>query len=235
MNKFLTLLITLTIVFAGKINAQTAYYQLYPKECYEAKNFYNEHKKQIEKAAKSVNLQPEMFFAIVAPEFTQYSYLSNKLETYSLKVLYVQFGKSYSDFSIGCFQMKPSFIELLEKTIAADENLKPKYDSCLFVNPDEREARVARIDRLNTIEWQIFYLTVFCDILQKRFNNLTFSTTDEKLRFYATAYNCGFHKTEQKIKETEQKALFPHFSTQKFKYSDIAVWFFRELIELTNE
>ena len=202
------------------------YAKQYSNECRETKNFYFKHKKLFEKAAQSVGLSPQMLFAIVAPEFTQYSSLDNKMETYSLKVFYVQQGKAYSDFSIGYFQMKPSFIELLEEYAASDANLKKKYAACLFPNPNERSARVARIDRLNTIEWQIIYLSLFCDVLHKRFENLSFDTNEEQLRFYASAYNCGFHKSEWQIKETEQKALFPHYSKQKFKYSDIALWFY---------
>ena len=145
--------------------------------------------------------------------------------------MYVQGGTVYANFSIGYFQMKPSFIERLEEYAAADTVLKTKYAACLFANPNERASRVARIDRLNTVEWQIIYLMLFCEMLQKQFENVVFTNTEEQLRFYASAYNCGFHKSEQQIKETEQKALFPHFSRKKFKYSDIAVWFYGEVLK----
>ena len=206
------------------------YAALYPKDCQNAKEFYAQHKALFETAAHTVGLTPQFLFAIVAPELTQYSFLSNKIETYSLKVFYVQGGKPYANFSIGYFQMKPSFVELLEETAAADTHLQTKYATCLFDQPDKRAARVTRIDRLNTVEWQLTYLSLFCEILQKRFSNLAFATMEEQLGFYASAYNCGFHKSEQQIKETAQKALFPHFSTQKFKYSDIAVWFYQEIM-----
>jgi hypothetical protein len=207
------------------------YSELYPKECEAAKQFFAEHKKEFEQAGKNTGLSVEFLFAVVAPEVTQFSHLSNKLETYSLKVMYVQGGTAYANFSIGYFQMKPSFIERLEEYAAADTILKTKYAACLFVNPSERASRVARIDRLNTVEWQITYLTLFCEVLQKQFGNVLFTTAEEQLRFYASAYNCGFHKTEQQIKETEQKALFPHFSRKKFKYSNIAVWFYGEVLK----
>ena len=110
-----------------------------------------------------------------------------------------------------------------------NENLKTKYKKFLFTNPNERPARVERIERLSSVEWQIEYLALFCAIVNHKFANTTFSTEEEKLRFYASAYNSGFHKSEQQIKETAQKSLFPHFSRQKFKYSDIAVWFYQEV------
>ena len=225
MKRMLILALLLAVVaVAGK---GQEYAKLYPAECRKAKEFYVQHKNLFEAAAQSTGLSAQMLFAIVAPELTQHKHLSNKLENYSLKVYYVQRGKAYADFSTGVFQMKPSFVEQLEEYAAADTELKVKYAACLFANPDERAARVARIDRLSTVEWQITYLSLFCEVLQKRFGNLSFTTVEEQLRFYASAYNCGFQKSEQQIRQTEQKALFPHFSLQKFRYLDIAVWFYR--------
>jgi hypothetical protein len=207
-----------------------AYIVLYPEESIEAKAFYDEHKNLFETAAQELGLSSEFLFSIVAPELTQYSYLRNRLETYSLKVLYVQRGKSYADFSIGYFQMKPSFIERLETYLSLDTLLRSKYSSYLFTDPEARTSRVERIDRLNTVAWQIKYLSLFCETVNRKFGKLAFSNEEEKLRFYASAYNCGFYKSEQQIKETEQKALFPHFSKQKFKYADISVLFYREIM-----
>jgi len=222
----------LLIFFAINANAQNEEYcKEYEKDCQNAKVFFAEHKNKLEYAAKTCSLSAEFLFAIVAPEITQFSYLRNKIETYSLKVFYVQGGKDYSDFSIGVFQMKPSFIENLENFINTDKDLKNKHKKFLFENPNERQSRVERVERLGSTDWQIEYLALLCTVVNRKFADINFANEEEKLRFYASAYNSGFHKAEQKIKETEQKALFPHFSRQKFKYSDIAVWFYREVSE----
>jgi hypothetical protein len=71
---------------------------------------------------------------------------------------------------------------------------------------------------LSAIEWQIKYLEIFCDVVQKRLKDIVFSNNEERLQFFAAAYNCGFYKSEQQIKKTGQLALFPHFSQ---KNSDI--------------
>jgi len=219
----------LFLFFAINASAQgEAYCKEYEKECQNAKAFFAEHKSTLEHAAKTCALPAEFLFAIVAPELTQFSYLSNKIETYSLKVFYVQNGTAYSDFSIGVFQMKPSFIEAMENYINADANLKHTYKKFLFKEPNERQARVERVERLGTVEWQIEYLALFCTIVNHKFANTAFANEEDKLRFYANAYNSGFHKTEQQIKEIAQKALFPHFSRQKFRYSDIVVWFYQK-------
>ena len=60
-------------------------------------------------------LNPYFVLAIVFPELIRYSKLQDVIESNDLKVLYVQFGDTYSNFSIGRFQMKPSFCEQLEK------------------------------------------------------------------------------------------------------------------------
>ena len=224
------------IVFLFCIKFQSAcfaqsYCTLYPKECTFTSDFFTEHKEKFEGAAKITGLSSSFLFAIVAPEVSQYSYLRDKLETNSLKVMYVQGGSEYANFSIGYFQMKPSFVEQLEELIQADSLLRRKYRDCLFVIPQERAARVTRIERLSTIEWQIKYLEIFCGIVQKRFKDIVFINNEERLQFFAAAYNCGFYKSEQQIKKTEQLALFPHFSQKKFRYSDVSKLFYQQLIQ----
>ena len=219
------------LVFLPAFCFAQSYCELFPRECASAKQFFAEHKQEFEQTGKRAGLSAEFLFAVVAPEFTQFSHLQNRFETRALKILYVQGGASTANFSIGYFQMQPAFVEQLEKFAETDSILKTKYADILFANPDERRARVERIERLNTLEWQLIYLSLFAEIVQKRFENLVFANNEEKLRFFASAYNSGFHRTEQHLKEIEQRALFPRFSRQKFRYSDIAVWFYREITE----
>ena len=228
---FFWLFLPFLVVSANAQSEAEGYCKEYEKECQKAKAFFAEHESKLEAAAQTCNLPARFLFAIVAPEITQFGYLSNKVETYSLKVFYVQNGKAYSDFSIGIFQMKPSFIEAMENYISADTSLKKEYKKFLFEKPDERQARVERINKLGSMEWQMEYLALFCAVVNHKFADINFANEEEKLRFYASAYNSGFHKSEQQIKETAQKALFPHFSRQKYKYSDIAVWFYQEVLE----
>lgn len=217
-----------SVVFLPVFCFAQSYSDIYPQECEATKQFFIEHKTAFEQAGKDAGLRAEFLFAVVAPELSQFTYLSNKLETYSLKVMYVQGGKDYADFSIGFFQMKPSFIEQMETAIAAYDDLKTDFSDCLFAEPDARQTRVERINRLNTVEWQLKYLTLFCVLVNKRFNTVAFADNEEKLRFYASAYNTGLHKTENDIKKTGEKSLFPHFSRRKFKYTDVAVWFYEK-------
>ncbi|NDV46771.1 hypothetical protein D0T49_06895 [Paludibacter sp. 221] len=226
MTKHICLL--LLMLFTNTAFASHPYARQYQYECDKALKFYTENKNLFRKAAEKTNLSPAFLFAIVAPEITQYHHLSDKIETYSLKVFYVQRGKEYSDFSIGCFQMKPSFVEQLENDLLLHDDLLPLYENCLFKDADSREARVERIERLSSAEWQTEYLALFCHLLSKRFAGKTFRTEKEKLQFYATAYNSGLQRTEEEIENISKKSLFPRFSPTKHSYAGIAYWFYSQ-------
>jgi len=219
--------ITAFIFITATCGCGETYLERYPKECKAAQRFFEEYKTEFEQAGREAGVSAAFLFAIVAPELSQAAYVKNKVETYLVKQAYVS-GGSHVDFSIGAFQMKPSFIERMEACVVADDSLKKYFSDCLFEDPDSEQSRTERIDRMNMVEWQMRYLTMFCLLIDKRFDNLSFANEEEKLRFYASAYNCGFHKTEQHIKTTEKKALFPRFASKKFRYTDVALWFYRE-------
>jgi hypothetical protein len=206
-----------------------SYSEQYRQECAFATSFYETHKTDFEQAAECTGLPAPFLFALVAPELTQYGYLKDKVETYSLKVFYVQSGKAYADFSIGVFQMKPSFIERLEDSLQTRKHLHAKYQNCLMPEPDSRKARATRVQRLGQLEWQLEYLALFCELVRERFPLKSERHDDEMLAFYSAAYNTGFHKPEDLIDRMAQRSLFPHFSSVKYRYSDIALWFYRQV------
>jgi hypothetical protein len=219
-------LLFLFILLSDMAKAQPCLEQ-YGQDCAFATLFYETHRQEFEKTAKRTGLTASFLFAIVAPELTQYSYLRDKVETYSLKVFYVQNGKSYSDFSIGFFQMKPSFIERMEDSLQTINRLHEKFKNCLMSEPDSRKARVERVQRLSQLEWQFEYLALFCELVRERFPSKSKLSENDKLIFYAAAYNTGFHKSEALIEQMAQQALFPHFLREKYRYSDIALCFYR--------
>jgi len=53
--------------------------------------------------------------SIVFPELIRFNAIQDKIETFALQSLYVKYGKDYANFSVGPFQVKPSFAESLEK------------------------------------------------------------------------------------------------------------------------
>ena len=207
------------------------YSEKYASQSKEAFDYYILNIDEFNKVAAITGLSPEFVFGIIAPELSQFGFLNNLAQTGLLKYLYVQGGKVYADYSIGYFQMKPSFIERLEESVQQNEMLKQQFQNCIIENPDSHKGRGERVKRLTQPEWQFSYLALFCMIMQERFADKEFPNKEEKLRFYAAAYNTGFHKPESVIEQFTQKALFPLLGMTKYNYSDVSLWFYRELKE----
>jgi hypothetical protein len=143
--------------------------------------------------------------------------------------MYTQFGKDYSDFSVGYFQMKPSFVESLENYISQNPKQFKDYIEFLFKDPQSKNSRIVRLERLNNILWQLKYLAAFCAIVENRFKSNTYSSIEEKLKFYAAAYNSGYHKSKEHLINMQKKTFFPKIAKQKFNYSDISVQFYNKI------
>ncbi len=203
------------------------YIEEHIKESIETIEFFKENRELFLKAVENSDLSPEFVFAIVAPEYSQYSHLKNYIETTLLENLYVNFGTEYSDFSIGYFQMKPSFIQKIEEFLNLDFNLKIKNSNVLFESIDEKQMRFERVARLNQLEWQIKYLMIFCQIMDEKFTNISFKNINEKLEFYSAAYNSGFYKSRDSIIKMSEVYSFPFFSSKKYKYKDVALEFYQ--------
>lgn len=102
------------------------YFAQFATESEAAVDFMETHAREI--AAEMPNLSPDeraIAISIVAPEVSQYSQVADFLEMRALGISYLNNGSA--DFSVGFFQMKPSFVEELEKKIAANRSLKAKY------------------------------------------------------------------------------------------------------------
>lgn len=201
------------------------YARLYEKEYRVALTFLESHRDNFEAAAGRAGVGADFMFAIVAPEISQYVNIVDKAQTMALKTLYVQFGKEYADFSIGYFQMKPSFIEQLEEFIHDSDTLSEAFHEIPISGMPPRETRIERIRRMEDNKWQYAYLAAFCSVVRNRFNDIVFPSEEEKLRFYSNAYNAGFlHDAEFLLRP--HKAGFPRTGRYRFRYADVALCFF---------
>lgn len=111
---------------------ERAYHERYDAECQLALSFWVSHEAEFKAIGSKAGVSARFLFALVAPEISQFGYLSDRAQTYILKVMYVQRGKAYADFSIGRFQMKPSFIERLEQCLRAESTLCTLFPEVLF-------------------------------------------------------------------------------------------------------
>jgi len=168
---------------------------------------------------KAHGLNPAFALAIVFPEIIRYSAIRDWAETKALEVLYVQYGSPYADFSVGRFQIKPSFAELL--------------DSNRPTAADPASIRLQRLHRLQDIKGQLHYLILFCKQMEIHFPEYRTAKPEEKLRFYATAYNTGFHKSkEQILRHLGQSEFYTTLRKPEkcLNYADVAVWGNKKLV-----
>lgn len=181
--------------------------------------------------SKVCNSNPLFMKSLVFPEVMRFHQLKDDVETESLRTLYVHFGKEYADFSVGLFQMKPSFAEQMEikaKTLlpaAVYHELQLGYNTT-----DTETIRRERIERLQDTDWQLIYLTAFVAICNKLFQTKKFDNELHQLQWYATVYNAGFDRSEAYMeKKIQQEALYlqqnmPH---KKFRYAALAGWLYQ--------
>lgn len=234
MRKLIYILI-LSLLWAGSSRAQSVddFRKAYSEEYREALAFVKKHRAEMDKILPAFQVDPRFMVSVVFPEIVRFSEVSNLMETASLELLYVRFGKYYADFSIGRFQMKPSFVEKLEAHIKA-------YDfyafSALITYPDTsaKMMRKERLKRLRDSQWQFQYLAAFYWIVQHKFP-LEWTSEAERLKFYATAYNRGFDQNLEEIKKWISKTTFPYgpgYRGRQYAYSEIALDFFQKQREL---
>ncbi len=174
--------------------------------------------------------------SIVFPEVMRFNNIKDGIEAESLRTLYVQFGEEYANFSIGLFQMKPTFAQQVEtkiKQLLPDSicrELQLNYQST-----DAETIRMQRVKRLQETDWALVYLTAFVCICNKIYQYKNFTSPLQKLQWYATVYNAGFNKTDayitQKIKE-DNFYLQQNMPEHKFRYAAIAGWFYTKNIQM---
>ena len=164
---------------------------------------------------------------IVFPEMIRWSAFKDFIETTALETMYVSNGKSTVDFSIGYFQMKPSFIEDLEIYIAQHPSVQ-SFDFIVLKDKTPKECRAERIKRLKDWAWQIRYAHVYWAVANDVFKNKIFKNATERVRFYATAYNYGFLKPIEDIEKWQAKVAFPYglqYKGNQVAYSDLSIEF----------
>lgn len=170
-------------------------------------------------------VDPAFAIAIVFPEIIRYSEIKDKIEKGGLFSLYIYYGEKYANFSVGEFQMKPSFARQLEEDLA--KLPKRKARQFAVINPaNTQNARKERVKRLDDLQWQVRYLALFIQIMDERYKNKQWATNAEKLKFYATAYNYGYTRPYKEIYEVINKKNF-HLGWaslgERYCYADISL------------
>jgi hypothetical protein len=179
-----------------------------------AVNWLKQNDQLIARYAVKYNVPVKELKAIVFPELVRYNRVFDALEIESLKFLYVSEGKDYANFSVGFFQMKPSFAEMIE--MDADKVFGYARLS------DDENSRKARVRRLTSIEQQMVYLCAFYRICDRKFSSFKFSSPAQKLKFFATAYNSGYH-----LKASSLEAMQSRNHFNGYNYADVSLFYFQ--------
>jgi hypothetical protein len=205
--------------------AQEDYRKIFGRD-YERALRYLDEEKWMNEIILSQGLNPKEVKAVVFPELIRFSALQDKFETFALESLYSQYGKAYANFSIGEFQIKPSFAEVIEKDFMNlfREKTFGIYPSDTVENIPNRAARVKRLKDKKAM---LNYVLVFFKVMEK--NYPAWKSADEKIKFFACAYNSDYRKTEKEIRAMINKKFFSASltSSTNYSYSDIALFFYK--------
>jgi hypothetical protein len=218
------LILLLSNFSAFNHQAEINYKEIFGSNYSWAVNWLAQHDEQIKKYALDFNLPDKELKSIVFPELIRYNMVFDAIEVESLKYLYVTEGKHYADFSVGYFQMKPSFAEMVENDAVnqLDSNfIKRSGIANWQKSPDDENGRRARVRRITNTDQQIIYLVAFYKLCKQKFNRLTFKSDRERVRFYATCYNAGYHRSESSIVNFQLKNHY-----YKYNYSAVSAYYF---------
>ena len=197
---------------------------------------------------RSFDVDPLLAEAVVWPEVERYSRLQDALETAANYGTYITTGGG-PDFSIGLFQMKPSFVEEMEKAWMRS-GLARQYE-LWFDTADNATARRIRISRLQKEEWQVIYVGVFLRLLYASygsFNKKGERTQEgietlpvkEQVRLAATAYNRGvvwaapgYGNLDRLREHASEKhfhyAFIPSARTKRYCYATLACKHYKKI------
>ncbi|MBW8051416.1 MAG: hypothetical protein FVQ77_13960 [Cytophagales bacterium] len=220
----------LYISFAFLLSGPVNYEKVFHSEYDNAVSFIKQNHEGFNKILKTDADKKNLMISIIFPELIRYSLFKDFFETKSLELGYVQYGAKLVDFSIGRFQMKPSFVEALEEDVKYSENLMNKYcEITAYKDETITGIRKERIERLSSLDWQLIYLECFYDIISEKFKDIKWQDDVEKLKFYATAYNHNFCASKQEIEKWINAKTFPYgasYEGEQYSYSDISVYFY---------
>ena len=201
-----------------------SYLTVYADKAREATDFFDANRETI--ATGLAPLAPadrDVALAVVAPEASCYSAVCDFVELRTLFVMYVNTG--VSDFSVGHFQMKPSFVEDLERRVSCSAELRKVYGDILPRGDSERARRRWRLEKLSTLEGELRYLCVFMTIAKSKTAGRKFSSETDRVRYIATLYNAGLGQSPDGVRQHLKERRFPKY-LKTHNYGDVAAEFY---------
>ncbi|RLD78841.1 MAG: hypothetical protein DRJ10_09720 [Bacteroidetes bacterium] len=217
------------IVFLFNSNSENNFAKIFGDDYQDAIMYFKTNKNIISKGLEQFDTPNSLIIPVLFPERIRYSLIRDLIETVSVEMIYVDFGSEYVDFSIGDFQLKPSFAENVEKNIRESTVLNTKYSKFLiYKNQEVKGKRKMRVKRLKSLNYQLIYISAFYDIVSLKFN-LNDKSKKEKIRFLSTCYNYGFTTTKLNIEKHIRDEYFPYgkiYKGKQYAYSEVSLYFY---------
>jgi hypothetical protein len=212
----------------GSIFSQQADYKsIFGKDWDKAGSFVAENKTWMKDLSEKYGVSYPEAVAIVFPELIRYSSLRDKMEITLLKSLYIYKGEDYADFSIGQFQMKPSFAEAIHQNIKLLRGQIRNQFRVIMNIKDITKYRSSVVKDLEQPESQFLYLIAFMKICETVYDLWDMDEV-QRIKFLATAYNFSFQKNSEEVKGMISKKFFyaKLIKTKSYSYSDISVYWY---------
>jgi hypothetical protein len=206
---------------------QADYKKIFGSDWEKAEAFVSENETWMKQLSEKYSVSYPVAIAVVFPELVRYSALRDKMEITLLKALYINLGEDYANFSIGQFQMKPSFAESIHQKVPLLKGRLRNQFREKTRNNDIRKYRASIVKDLEQPESQFLYLIAFLKICGTIYN-LEEMDEDYRLKFLATAYNFSFQKSFDEVEKMTDKKFFytKLVKAESYSYSDISAFWF---------
>jgi hypothetical protein len=210
-------------------NSQSLNYpEIFGDDWKKALQFENENRSWMEPVLAKNHISYPLAVAVIFPELVRFSALRDKMEVTLLKALYINMGDKYANFSVGQFQMKPSFAGMVREeshlVLSRRSGINFKRESDF---DDITEYRKSIVEDLEDTKIQFNYLIAFIKICDKNFRT---NSMDEitRLKFLATAYNFGIDKSSSEIENMISRKFFNTklFKTENYCYADVSLFWY---------
>jgi hypothetical protein len=205
--------------------------KIFGTDYYDAIQYFRKNKLLIENQFQYYQVDKEIIVPVLFPERVRYSMVRDLLETIAVEQVYINYGEDYVDFSIGDFQLKPTFAAKVENYILNSVHLQKKYALLTkYEKTEHKEIRKERVKRLKQLKYQLIYISAFYDIVSAKFD-LSDKTKTGKIAFYATAFNYGFLSPRPEIEAQLNEPYFPYGSKyrgKQYAYSEVSIFFYQK-------
>jgi hypothetical protein len=212
------------------VRSQTLdYREIFGDDWDKAEAFERENRGWIDSVLLKNHISYPVAVSVIFPELVRYSALRDKMEISLLKTLYINLGDDYADFSIGVFQMKPSFAERIRADAPRITGQRKGLLDKSSRYDDIKEFRRSVVNDLENPRTQIYYLVAFIKICQERYDSDR-KDIPSQIKFLSTAYNYGFDKTISQIDSMSNRKFFNTrlFRTINYSYPDVSLFWYNQ-------